>query len=185
MTRWIFIRHGESVANRERWLSGHRDAPLTPKGREQAANAATQLAQMSFTRAYASDLQRAMDTARLVLDQRDIALQSTKALRERSCGVFEGTHYDEAYKSGLSTTLDAFDGVPQGGESLRDTAVRALGFLSSLRSVGSHGALMRALIGSLDGVPPEEISNWRPKNCEWVERTVSTDRWATLYAALQ
>ena len=39
MSHWIFLRHGESRANRERWLSGHVDIGLTERGREQARQA--------------------------------------------------------------------------------------------------------------------------------------------------
>ena len=39
MSHWIFIRHGESVANKARVFSGHQDVPLTELGKEQAAAA--------------------------------------------------------------------------------------------------------------------------------------------------
>ena len=44
MRRWIFLRHGESVANAEGWLSGQVDTPLTERGRDQARQAARDLA---------------------------------------------------------------------------------------------------------------------------------------------
>jgi bisphosphoglycerate-dependent phosphoglycerate mutase len=36
MPTWIFVRHGQSVANREGWLAGHYDAPLTDQGEAEA-----------------------------------------------------------------------------------------------------------------------------------------------------
>ena len=192
MPRWVFIRHGESVANREAWLSGQRDVPLSELGRSQAHQAALELQEFDFSHAFASDLQRARDTARIVLAKRAIPLQEVSELRERSCGQFEGTGYSEASKSGLAELLHAFDGCPDGGESLRDTAIRALKFLSQLTDmdegslilIASHGALMRAVLGVLDGTPKNEISDWRPRNCEWVEREVSHFQWVEVFSRL-
>ena len=55
---------------------------------------------------------------------------------------------------------------------------------SALILIASHGALMRAVLGSLDGTPQNEISDWRPRNCEWVEREVSRFQWAGLFSRL-
>ena len=107
MTRWIFIRHGESIANREGWLSGQRDVALSVDGYAQAQRAAKALFNYDFTYAYASDLSRAADTARLILTGRSVELQLTPLLRERACGRFEGTSYADAKASHLAETLQS------------------------------------------------------------------------------
>lgn len=65
-TRLILIRHGQSVWNEARRWQGHSDAPLSALGREQAREAARSLAGERFAGLYASDLQRALETARII-----------------------------------------------------------------------------------------------------------------------
>lgn len=68
--RLLFVRHGESVANRAGRLDGYPDAPLTALGRRQAAALAKTLAALDLSKArlVCSPLKRARATAQAIAD---------------------------------------------------------------------------------------------------------------------
>ena len=60
MTRLLFVRHGQSVANLERYFAGQINPALTELGRRQAECTAEFIAKTySVDAVYSSDLQRA------------------------------------------------------------------------------------------------------------------------------
>ncbi len=188
MPIWSFLRHGQSVANSEGWFAGLTDAPLTAKGEQQAHTAAPQVEALSFGRAYCSDLVRAHRTAQIVLHNSPLVADPTPLLRERGCGDWEGRPFED-FAEGTLELLHQWHGRPPQGESLHDLALRVLPFLVRADENGAasdnilrvaHGALMRCVIGLLDGTPREEIGNWKPGNCELVSREVPPGRWGTL-----
>ena len=61
------IRHGESEANKGRFLSGWAQVQLTEQGLEDAAMAGRMLSGIHFDRVYSSDLIRAVNTCRIAL----------------------------------------------------------------------------------------------------------------------
>src|SRR4029453_15537585 len=69
---------------------GQHDEPLSDAGREQARRVAERLRAEPIGGAYTSDLQRAQETASIILSGRDIQLQTTPALREMGFGAWEG-----------------------------------------------------------------------------------------------
>lgn len=184
MPLWTFVRHGESEANRDRWFAGHTDAHLTETGAEQARAARDAVAAVSKARAFSSDLQRARRTAEILLgDPPAVPLHSVPELRERSCGDWEGKPWTELVDLDGLTVLETWSGRPPAGESLRDVAARALAYLASVDDgqdtlVVVHGALIRSVVGVLDGTPPAEIGRWKPANCEVVSRELPTGRMA-------
>lgn len=65
--RLILVRHGETVWNAERRLQGHADAPLSPRGIEQARRAATFFTEgQAPSLVVSSDLSRARHTTELL-----------------------------------------------------------------------------------------------------------------------
>lgn len=96
MTRMIFVRHGESAANLARVFAGHTDTPLTEKGHAQAKLTGAYLAaRYQIDVAYASDLQRAYDTACDIAAEFDISVQPNAAFREIWAGEWENRPFDE------------------------------------------------------------------------------------------
>jgi len=188
-TRWTFVRHGQSTANAEGWYAGHTDAPLSELGRLQARTARAAIDALDLDRALCSDLVRATETASILLGGRDIPLVIDAALRERSCGDWEGRTIVHLTETGDLALFHTFDGCPPAGESLRAVAVRALGRLADDAHGGHvlvvcHGALMRTVIGVLDDIDRGKLGLWKPDNCETVTRDVDADRLRRLAAAL-
>lgn len=190
MTRWILVRHGQSVANVEQWFSGHTDVALTEAGREEARALAARLARERIVRVLSSDLQRAVDTARLALGERAHALRQLPALRERHLGAWTGRSVHELHLSGARAVMDRLDGRPPEGESLRDVARRASAALHALDDgaptlVVSHGGLLRALLGLVDeDVHPERIGQRYVGNAAVAVRDLPAGAWGRVLARL-
>ena len=63
----FLVRHGETTANRDGVLQGQCDFPLTEKGKREASQVGTALADVSFTNLYASDLRRVQHTTEIMM----------------------------------------------------------------------------------------------------------------------
>ncbi len=83
------VRHGQSEGNVKDLWYGSSDLPLTQLGRQQARQAGEKLREVDFAACYASPLSRAHDTAKLVLEGRDVPLVIEPDLREQHMGLLE------------------------------------------------------------------------------------------------
>ena len=84
------VRHGETEWNKNRTVMGQMDSPLTPEGVRQVEATADQLKDIHFDAIFSSDSPRAQRTAEIIRLDRDLAIQTSKLLRERKYGRFEG-----------------------------------------------------------------------------------------------
>jgi broad specificity phosphatase PhoE len=88
-TRVLLVRHGQSEWNAEGRWQGQADPPLTDLGRLQAREAARALGAVDAV--WASDLQRAVETAAIIADRLGVGPVVVHAdLRERDAGEFSG-----------------------------------------------------------------------------------------------
>ncbi|MHB8644519.1 MAG: histidine phosphatase family protein, partial [Thermomicrobiales bacterium] len=89
--RFLLVRHGESTYNAEGRIQRQQDAPLSERGRRQVERIGERLRSYSFDACYASDLSRAADTARAIMQHHpDVPFEFTTLLREIKFGIFEG-----------------------------------------------------------------------------------------------
>ncbi len=100
MYKIVFIRHGESLWNRENRFTGWTDVDLSQKGLQEAANAGKLLKQEGFTFdiAFTSVLKRAIRTLNIILDEMDlmwIPVNKSWRLNERHYGAFQGLNKSE------------------------------------------------------------------------------------------
>lgn len=93
----LLIRHGETAHNAEGRWQGQSDTPLSEVGRSQARRLCARLPRLTPrpVRAFSSDLSRAEETARIVLEPTGLEIVRTPLLRERSFGRWEGLSRDE------------------------------------------------------------------------------------------
>ena len=96
MTVFLLARHGETDWNRERRWQGHADRPLTARGRAQAVALAERLADAQLDAIYASDLQRARETAAAVARSQRLEVEIDPDLREVDVGSWSGLTRAEA-----------------------------------------------------------------------------------------
>lgn len=92
------VRHGETESNKSCIINGHFDTPLTETGLEQAKATAHELKNVSFGAIFSSDLPRTYRTAEIIKMERQLDIQTTKALRWRTYGHWEGKSRDEYRK---------------------------------------------------------------------------------------
>ncbi|TKB68969.1 MAG: 2,3-bisphosphoglycerate-dependent phosphoglycerate mutase [Nitrospira sp.] len=174
MARLVLLRHGESQWNLENRFTGWVDVPLSPKGIEEAKQAGEKLRGFSFDRAFTSVLTRANETLRLVLEaigQTTIPIEKDKALNERMYGDLQGLNKAETAKqygdAQVKIWRRSYDVRPPGGESLKDTAERALPYYEKMIKpcvlkgetiiIAAHGNSLRALVMELEQLSKEEV----------------------------
>ncbi|HWG95588.1 MAG TPA: 2,3-bisphosphoglycerate-dependent phosphoglycerate mutase [Nitrospira sp.] len=174
MAQLVLLRHGESQWNLENRFTGWVDVPLSAKGVEEAKQAGEKLRGFAFDRAFSSVLTRANETLRIVLEvlgQTHIPIEKDKALNERMYGDLQGLNKAETAKkygdAQVKIWRRSYDVKPPGGESLKDTAERALPYYQNMIKphllkgetiiIAAHGNSLRALVMELDQLSKEEV----------------------------
>ena len=170
------VRHGQSEWNKKNLFTGWKDPKLTELGIEEAIKAGKLLKtkEMKFDIMFTSDLFRAQETGRLILEnmnQLDIPIIKNQSLNERNYGDLAGLNKDDAREKWGEEQVHiwrrSFDIPPPGGESLKDTAERVLPYFHSEILpkaeegldvlVAAHGNSLRALVMELEGISSDEI----------------------------
>lgn len=96
MSKFIFVRHGESEANLANRI-GKIDTRLTEKGREQARETGRMLNGKNIKTIVCSDYLRAQQTAEIIAGELSIDIKDVKIIKdlgERRMGKYEGTLKD-------------------------------------------------------------------------------------------
>ncbi|MGB4468177.1 MAG: histidine phosphatase family protein [Azovibrio sp.] len=137
VTRFCFIRHGETAWNTQRRLQGQLDIGLNENGEGQARAVGRWLARRGgIDVIHSSDLSRAWRTAGHVGMALGLTPLPAPGLRERRYGVFEGLTYTEAreWHPEHYARLEARepDFVIPDGESLRQFHDRVTAGLETL-----------------------------------------------------
>lgn len=185
-TRVVAIRHGQTDWNLASRVQGHCNIGLNDCGRWQAQQVARALADEPFDAVYASDLDRARDTARALARHAATELRLDSGLRERNFGVFEGLTYAEIEQRLPDAARrwrrrDAGFG-PDGGETLQSFCDRAVGCVAALAArhrgqhiaVVTHGGVLDALYRAATRLPPEAPRTWSIANAS-INRLLASD----------
>lgn len=185
MTRLVLLRHGETEYNREgRWQGSGSDPSLTERGVEQARAAAAALEVVRFDALYASDLVRAVETARVVAAALGLPVQIEPGLRELAHGAWEGKSTEEVLgtwpEEHAALETDPWNVPRPGGDSYRDLATRLWPVLDALadRHEGgrvlavTHGGPIRLVLSQITGTPLTRRDRLGVDNGRWfaVER---------------
>ena len=154
-----FVRHGETVENRNGTVQGHLNGTLTERGLAQARAVAARLASEAFDQAWSSDLARCADTAGAIVSQHpSLQLRLSPALREYAHGAFEGRASAEC---DWATTNSGLESRSPGGESALEIAGRLTNFLNGVlvdspsgRILAvTHGGAVRIVRALIEGCP--------------------------------
>lgn len=167
-TRIYLARHGTTVLTVEDRFAGETDVALSEIGRRDARAIGARLASERIAAFYASTLERALETARLIAEPHGMSVVARPELREMSHGRWESKTradverlYPEEY---AQWEADPFSFAPEGGETGREVTERAFPALLDIVAshpeeqvvVVSHKATIRLLICALIGVEPRE-----------------------------
>ncbi len=96
MTTILFIRHGESCANRRNIFAGHLDVELEEQGILQAQKTAAFIAEKyAVDKIYSSDLKRAFETGMALSDFIGVPIVKEPMFREIDGGEWDEKNFDE------------------------------------------------------------------------------------------
>ncbi|MEO7753016.1 MAG: histidine phosphatase family protein [Terracoccus sp.] len=166
--RIVVVRHAETVDNAARVWQGHKDSPLSERGRAQVEAAAPHLAAYDPVSIVSSDLQRAVDTAAGVGRLVGLDVRLDPRLREVHVGQWQGLTADEVRQRypDVIAALDRGEDVPKGvtGETRVQVAERAGAAIHDVVAelapgrtaiVVAHGISGRAAAAELVGLPQD------------------------------
>lgn len=154
----LLTRHGQTDWNSAQRFQGQSDVPLNKAGIQQATALANRLLREHINLIYASDLQRARETARLIAVHHACEIYTDPRLREMNFGTWEGLTYKEIQKSD-PTTLAAWEAdilttSAPNGETLNQLSARVQSMLNDLRDqhpdqtvlIVAHGGPLQVLL---------------------------------------
>ncbi len=195
MTRLILVRHGRSEANLTQTFAGHTDAALSKLGQRQAEAVADRLAATEQINAvYASDLSRAVETARPTAARFGLPVLTDEGLREIFAGVWENMTFDdilEQYHADRVQWLeDLGNACCTGGESVKEVYARVKHALFRIAEendgktvmIASHWTPIYCAFCMATGTPIEEIRTLpMPLNCAISLFTYENNSLAPIY----
>jgi len=157
------IRHGESMQPSLEYFCEKTQAtnpPLTQNGIKQAHKLAQRLKHVAFDRIYASDLDRAMQTANILADPVDAGIEICKQFREIHMGELEKKSWDKFPALYSKWALHEEDIAYPNGENGADVWRRCKRKLDEIASMGydriavvCHGGTIRSIICGILGIP--------------------------------
>jgi probable phosphoglycerate mutase len=162
MTTLYLIRHGETYDNANQIMQGQTHGMLNENGIQQAKKLCKQLADKHFDVIVSSDLNRAIQTARIIAGRNDVNIETTPLLRERDWGGFTGRYIPDLRG----------ERWPENIESLEALLNRARIFLNFIQgnypdmqvlAVG-HGIINKAIQAVYYGKQMSDIP--KMSNCE-------------------
>ena len=158
MTKIFLIRHGETEWNKTGRLQGNSDVKLSPEGIRQAQLMAVHVPFKHIDAVYASDLQRAVDTAKILAAKFNLPVKTTPGLRETNFGDWEGRIISELLEESPDDFGNFFikpDKVkPPNGETFLECQARVMNALDEIVAehdgqriiVVCHGAVIRLIL---------------------------------------
>ncbi len=153
--RLFLVRHGQTDANLKRLLQGSSNGILNATGIQQVEQLGHHLKNVALDHIYASDMQRAVDTAGAIARLHGLMVEVDCQLREWDVGELDGQPAAVYLKMIQGMPLSQFS--PPGGQMLPEVRKRADAVIRRLVEehmgesimICSHGDFMRVLTGSM------------------------------------
>jgi len=142
VSQLVFVRHGQTDANRNGVLLGRLDVPLNDAGREQAAVVATRVALLAPARIVTSPLVRAADTAQIVAVACGLEVDVDARLIEVDYGEYDGMALAELPSDLVWKWRNEADFAPPGGESLASVGKRMGEYTSEVLDSLAEGPMV-------------------------------------------
>lgn len=175
-----FVRHGETVWNKEKKIQGQSDIPLNEYGRELGTITAEALKDIPFDIVYSSPLIRAKETAEILVKNRNLEIHEDPRLVEMSFGEGEGeslpeihTHPEMKLHNFIHNPGEYIP--PAGGETFEELYNRCKNFIEEViipaenkyetMLIVGHGALIRGFIHNINHRPSKDFWIVTHKNC--------------------
>ena len=177
------VRHGETVWNRLHKVQGAADIPLAEAGIRLARETGNALKNVRFDLCITSPLNRAKETAELILEsqQDEVPIVEDVRIQEINFGKLEGVVCMNDNKEYINDDMRDFfvDPYkfkrPEGGENINDIVLRTTEFWNDLVNnkklkdktilITSHGCAVRALLQNVYHNPDNFWQGCVPPNC--------------------
>lgn len=192
--RIILIRHGQSTGNTERRFQGQSKNPrfhLTELGKQQARKLKQRFINENIapTHIYSSPLKRVKETAEIIADGTNIAIQYSDDLQEYGLGILTGMSIEEAsnnYKESEWEQLGIDEyGTVEGAETIEEKLRRAKEIINLVIREHNdehtvflvcHGGFLQDVIANILETP----KRWRIsiKNTAIFDFSIKLDEWA-------
>ena len=192
--RLTFLRHGQSVANRDGIVQGHLDSPLSDLGRQQAEALALAWAQnpRQHNLIISSPLLRARETASILSTRLGLPIELDPDWKERDLGRAQGMSVQEFLTPPRGRTArPPFAVAYEDGEGTWDLYLRAAAAVRSVvrRPPGSylvvsHGGILNSALRVILGIAPGPGHAPRIEfgNCGYADLSMDTDGAWTVHA---
>lgn len=169
MTKIYLIRHAAAEGNLYRVAHGQFNSTITARGYRQLAYLRHRFKDVELSAVYGSDLLRAQTTAAALYVPRDLPYRPEPRLREVCMGAWEQLTWGEVarldeemyYNFNNRPDLFEYEGA-ENFEAVRERMMAALRDIAAAHpdetvAATSHGAALRVLLGTLEGLSLKEI----------------------------
>lgn len=187
MTRIYLVRHWKTIGNRDWIVNGHTDDKLSDIGIQQCNDLKIKLQGKVFDTIFSSDLDRAIDTAKIITwSISEWSIEKSHLLRERFTGKYEWLSQD-LLRSDFQNSWLNFDDyllTCDWCESSSDMIKRYITWYNNAITwmwfenilIVSHGAFIRTIIGRYLWISQEQYRSLfgEVKNC-WIN-CIETER---------
>ncbi len=172
----VLLRHGKSEWNALGLWTGWQNPPLNEEGKQEAEKSAQSIQDIHIDFIFQSDLKRVQETVTIVkkaLKMESTSTTTSKDLRERGYGIYEGKNKWEIQKQvgeeEFQKIRRSWDHAVPEGETLKDVYNRVVPFYESQVIpalvqhknvlVAASGNSLRALVKYLENIPDEQIAS--------------------------
>ena len=182
-TTYFFVRHGQTDWNVQGKVQGHTDIPLNDIGKQQARTLKKMLDEIRFSACISSDMQRAVETASIVVENYSFDVSKDSTLRTTHYGVFEGASWEEFNK--MTPEQRAFIEQEQDERIKKFLTDKAQNASEKNVLVVTHGSVMCRLlivvlnlhVASAGGIGIDNAGGIRIDNTAYVQMYFSGSKW--------
>jgi alpha-ribazole phosphatase/probable phosphoglycerate mutase len=131
-----FVRHGQTEHNKNGFITGQIDAPLSEEGVEQVKKILLEISN-GYEELYSSDLVRCKQTVEILNQKLNLIIKYDSRLRERDFGSLAGKKFSEIDTTGQMKEKEKnqqYDYRLYGGESFQDVKKRVFDFIEDIKN---------------------------------------------------
>ena len=155
------LRHGKTIWNVEERFQGQLDSPLTEDGIQKIKKTAKKLENIKFEKIYTSEMDRTINTAKIIVENskitenKTIKLMKMSELNEIHFGDWQGMTYEEIYEKYPENGNNYFNNPKKynpkenNGEDLFDGLKRFLKGLNQIVSENKEGNILVVTHGTV------------------------------------
>ena len=174
------MRHGRTDWNVRHKLQGRTDIPLNEDGRQMARDAHDEYLDTHFDICYCSPLIRAVETAEILLEGRNVPIVKDDRLLEMCFGDYEGIEHSfkipDCPINVIFQDPASYKESVGGAETIEELNARTKSFLDELVYpkiaegkdvlIVGHGAMNCSLISNVKNLPREDFWSWGLAQCK-------------------